>query len=592
MPDFRPLLALLMLSMLFASAHAYVTSIHVPAVIETENVGNLTVVKLNVTPGNGTVQVTGPTSVDADTIASAQTAATYASSFLGLQEKGYNFNYTIEDRNMSVTGPSAGLAFTLLAVSALQHRQLAQNFTATGTISNNGNVGLIGGVFDKSGAAKAGNMHFILVPYSPDGTSESLFYYISQQERGLPLVEVTNVSQALPYAFGDAVPEPMSINLTDTYSVGGIGSANITCSNCSNSAFAQFVNSTFNFTTGAVNSMSDNFSSAKQQLLANIANYRELAHSGYLYTAADFSFLNYITAFTLSNEQNYTPGGASSLIDNISSYCSSLVPPPLTTQNYELVIGGELRQYWANITLSNAQQYLASEQSTDDIIQSVYTAASAMGWCNAVAELYATAPYAGGDYVQVSPSLRTAAADAINKARNYPNGIYLQSALHAYNNGDYATALYAATYATTFSQPIPNVSIAQLYSASLQNMANSTSGTWPSQFATQSEFYFRQSLISNGTAETNYADQAYTTALLASGLASDNNAISGSFMVTAPGSGTTQQLEQQLSGIEQSISDIYTLILVNALLLFVVLVVLLFKFLPRGREVRRRSRRR
>ncbi len=587
MADFRPVLALTIIAALSLSSSAYITSIHAPAVIQNRNVGNLTLITLNLTPGDGLVSVdNNAPSVGLDTVASAQTAAAYASSFEGVRESSYDFNYTISSIapdvvDSNVSGPSAGLAFTLLAVAALRHTQLQPNFTVTGTINSDGSVGLIGGVYDKVGAAKADAMRYALVPAAPSGSLEELLYYISQQTYGLPVAEVANVSQALPYAFGSASPSPLSINLTDNYNASAAGYSNITCTSCNSSAFGQLVNATFNFTSSLISSASNNFSSAKNQLSANLRNYRKLASAGYLYTAADFSFLNYIDAFTLSNAQNYTSSGAAGLLNNVSAYCSSLVPPPLTTQNYEFVIGGELRQYWANITISNAQQALASEQSTDDIIQSIYTAASAMGWCKASSELYSVAPYMGGSYVVVSPSLGSSAATAINRVRGYGNGLYLQAATQAYNNGDYATALYATTYVGAFSSPLPSVSAPRLYSMTLQNLANATAGTWPSQFATQSEFYFRQSLVASGSAETSYADQAYTTSVLAASLSSANGAISNSFIATNQSGGAA--VSQQLSSIEQNISQIYTLLLVNATLMFVVLVVLLFHMLPHGK---------
>ncbi len=590
MPDFRAALLVLLFSLLSVSANAYVTTIHAPAVLTNENIGNLTVFQLNVTPGNGAVTVGGPASVDADTLASAQTAATYASSFLNLNEKDYNFNYTIEDKNMSVSGPSGGLAFTLLAVAALQHRQLAQNFTVTGTIEGNGSVGLIGGVTDKAQAASAGGMKFILVPYAPMSSFEYLLYYISQQRSGLPMAMATNVSQALQYAFSGQTPQLLSINLTQKYNISAAGTSNITCTNCNTSAFDQLVNLTLNFTSSTISSIGSNFSLAKQQLAGNINDYGTLAAHGYLYTAADLSFLNFITAYTLANVQNYTPTGASGLLSNVSSFCSSLTPPPLTNQNYEFVFGGRLRQYWANYTLTSARQTLSSEQSTDDIVQSIYTAASAMGWCEASSQLYNTAASMGGAYVQTSASLRNSAASAINRARAVSSGMYLQTAVQAYNDGDYATALYSATYANTFSQQAPNVSASQLYPEILANIANATTGTWPSQFAAQSEFYFRQSLVSSGANVTADAQEAYSTSLLAANLAADNKIINASFVASSQASGLSQQAEQQITNIEQSITQIYALLLVNAVLLFIVLVVLLVHMLPRGKRASLRKR--
>ncbi len=203
---------------------------YIPAVLTNQNKGNLTLVVLNLTQGNGSLQISGPLNVSSDTIQSAQTAAMYAASMQGMNFSHFNFSYTIEDRNNSVSGPSGGLAFTLLAVAALQHRQLPSTFTATGTISPGGYVGLIGGAYDKSGAAKGDGLKFILVPAATNDSVEALIYYITQQTYGIPLVEVSNVSQALDYVFGSKAPSLTSLNLNENYGIASIGDANITCS--------------------------------------------------------------------------------------------------------------------------------------------------------------------------------------------------------------------------------------------------------------------------------------------------------------------------------------------------------------------------
>jgi hypothetical protein len=228
-------------------------------------------------------------------------------------------------------------------------------------------------------------------------------------------------------------------------------------------------------------------------------------------------------------------------------------------------------------------------------MESISRAAPALGWCKSSNELYSLAANMGSDYVQVSPSLRTKVLNAISSARNYGSNLYLDSALQAYNDGDYATALYSATYANVFPSPVPNISTSQLYSMTSQNIANSTLGIWPSQFADQAEFYFRQSLVSSGTKEKNYAEQAYTTSLLSSGLAQANAEINSSFTATANVSnvaGVSPQLQQQVNNIQQSISQIYVILLLNVVLLFAVLVVLLVHILPKKQNGSARARRR
>lgn len=593
----KSLLALLTLCVLAASASAYVTRINVPAVLENQNIGNLTPVQLNVTSGNGAVLVQGPSSVDADTLASAHTAVGYAASSLGLKASNYNFVYTIEEKNITVSGPSGGLAFTLLAVAALQHRQLAPYFTATGTISSNGTVGPIGGVYDKVGAAKENGMQFILAPGGDNSSIEALIYYISQQTYGIPIKEVSNVSQALPYAFGSSKPSAFQFNLSQTYNLTSLSAANITCTDCNVSDFAELVNYTLNYSNNIISSIGSNFSGVKQSLLSNLEDYRMLAKKGYLYTAADLSFLDSRDAFTIAHAQNFSADSAAQLLDNISSYCSSLVPPSLTDQNYEYVLGGSFRQVLGNVTIAASEKLLSSEQTSDDIIDSVQSAATALGWCRTAYESYKIASEIGGKNVQVSSSLSSDAFTAISNARSYGDSIYLEAALQAYKSGDYATALYAATYANIFYPSASNnMTVPQLYSKALQNINNATNGTWPSQFAVQAEFYLRQSLTLQGANKKSDVEQAYTTSLLATDIASANNEISSFF--TASNATVTatmpQQLFQEMDLIKQNVSQLYLLLLLTVLLLFAIFVILLVHIFAHRAEQskKRRTKRR
>lgn len=578
-----------MIPFVVVSAGAYTTSMHAPAVLTNatnDTGGVLTTIMLNLTPGTGAVNVGGPSSVASSTLDSAATAAAAASTYMHVNETEYNFNYTIMDRNISVSGPSAGLVFTLLAVSAIQHKQVAHNFTATGTISSSGSVGLIGGVLNKVSAARDAGMGFVLVPYGGGPGFENLLYYMAQQEYGIPLVQVSNVSQALAYINGVMPLQPTQPDMALSYPLASIGDSNITCSDCNASLFGELAGFTLNFTNSTISSIGSDFASAKSELASNSRLFSKIEGMGYLYTAADFSFLDFIQAFTIANEANYSIAGASGLINSTSNYCASVVPPQLTSSNYEYVLGGELRQYWANVTLNESQQTLDSAQDADGLVNSVYDTASSVAWCKAAAELYAIAP-ANGTYVQESASLRTAASDAISKARIYGNSLYLQAALEAYNNGDYAVALYSATYASVFAPGAPNMTESQLYSGISANIANATQGVWPSQFASQAEFYMRDSLASSGANSSAYASQAYTTSLLAVQLQKDNAIINASFVPLAQ----TGASNAQVLALEQSVMQLSDILVINTTLLLIVLVVLLYMLLNRGHAQPPRRRR-
>lgn len=573
--------SMLLALFLLCSVSAYTTSIHAPAVLQNEYIGTLTVISLNLTAGTGNVTVTGPSEVGSSTLESASVAAAYAASYLGVNEKAYNFGYSIHDPNANVSGPSAGLAFTLLAVSALQGRQLAGNFTVTGTINSNGSVGEIGGVSDKAGAAAGNGMRYMLVPYVQGSSFETEIYYLSQQKYGLPFIEVKNLSAALPYAgLGNNTPEigKMSINLTADYHATGLTMANIACSACSNAGyFSELVNYTFNFTRSEIYSIGDNFSVAKAQLSSQLSQYEEIAAKGYLYSAADLAFLGYQSASVFANAKYYNMTGAAQYMENVSLYCSSLSPPQMTRNNYEYVIGGELRQGWAAQNLNLSEQLLNASQSTDGIITSVNTAAVSYAWCKAADEMYGIASAMGGAYVAYPSGIKSAALSAINSERAYASGgLYLDSAISAYSQGEYGTALYDTAYASVFDSPTAlNQSTRGVVSLTRANIANATYGIWPSEFSKSSLFYLSEASM-NGNDSANLT-QAYETSLLALRLNAVNKELSGSFVPVNSSTGS-QDLYQAILRENQTLSEIQGEISVMSAAMLAVLVAIVVLF--------------
>jgi len=73
----------------------------------------------------------------------------------------------------------------------------------------------------------------------------------------------------------------------------------------------------------------------------------------------------------LANINNTNESAAQNIISNVSTYCSSLVPPQMTNSNYEYVIGGELRQELGSITAGNAATILNRSETSDGIFESL-----------------------------------------------------------------------------------------------------------------------------------------------------------------------------------------------------------------------------
>lgn len=567
--------------------------VHVPAVISNENSGTLTTFNLTITgSGTGSINIKGPQYVGNDTLQSARTAVDYASSYVGVNESMYNFTYTISDIGTNVSGPSAGLAFTLLAISAFQHRQLENNFTLTGTISPNGAVGPVGGVYDKASTAKANGMKFIIVPTSPTFAASSLtlygyIYYIINKSVGIPVVEVSNVSQALPYAYGEIAPHPLFIPQLPVYDTSGLNSSNLSCTTCIGSYFKQVVQMMFNSSQSEINILPNSYSNIKSVMDIALENYTSILDKGYTYTSADQAFLIYINAFMLANHNDFNATSAYSTIENVSSYCNSISPPQMTNTNYELVVGGEVRQAWANETINATLAAFNSSGDSDQMLASVSQVAPAMGWCIAASDMYGAAYAMNGTSVGTSPSLTSQAKSALLADKSIGPNQYTIAAQQDFNQGMYAASLYNSAYASAFASnqgPKYNTSqsIQQISNITEQYIANATSGLWPDQFALSAKFYLYQASIANSTInKQNYLASAMSVAKLASSLNSANNDITSSFVNVQPQSNA--QLQASLGNIENQINDIvnqinliYIVLIAIAVILIAVLVCLLY----------------
>ncbi len=502
-------------------------SIHAPAVLLNNNTGTLTLINITVTNGTGDVSVVGPMRVGNSTNESAAIAARYAASLTGANFQDYNFTYDIMDSNANVSGPSAGAAMTMLAVSALSHRNLIDNFTMTGTIYPNGTIGQVGGVYDKAMAARSGGMSFIMVPWVQNGSVEMLDYILAERSIGIPLVQVSNITQAEYFAFSkrNVAANETIYNLTVDYNAAGAPNATLRCSNaCNVSPFTELQNFTYAFTGSAASELASQqgFSDLGNETLANNAQALQLASKGYLYMAADIEFLNYVNSFMLLNHDTTISEG-SSIINSTSDYCSSIVQAELTSSNYEYVIAAELRSAWGAYTINSVESAGLQQIDTDTLLDFLRSTAESQGWCAAAQLLYNQSSMIGGQPSAYGQSIRSMAESRIARASNYP-GIYLSTAQSLYSDGQYGAAIIDADYAYIFSNPniYQNISDSALNALSTSMAENSTYGEWATQFSNVALFYVYSSEASqNATIGHAYAMEAYQYAALASQISND-----------------------------------------------------------------------
>ncbi|MDI9395650.1 MAG: ATP-dependent protease [Euryarchaeota archaeon] len=128
--------------------------------------GALINISVEIQPGKGRVLVQTRPLMGMVFQDAANTAVFLAENKTGKQLSSSDviFSITADQEIPGVDGPSAGALMTLLTISAINGTELNDSITLTGTIDYEGAVGVIGGVFEKAQAAKAGGKTLFLIP--------------------------------------------------------------------------------------------------------------------------------------------------------------------------------------------------------------------------------------------------------------------------------------------------------------------------------------------------------------------------------------------------------------------------------------------
>ena len=150
--------------------------------------GNMINISAEIRPGKGRVLVETRPLMGTVFQDAANTAVYAARKKTGIQLLDSDVIFSIDSRNEipSVDGPSAGALMTLLVISALEHKDLKNDVTLTGTIDQSGHVGAVGGIVEKAKAAKQSGKTLFLLP----GENSMLVQYI-EKTRKLAGVTIT-----------------------------------------------------------------------------------------------------------------------------------------------------------------------------------------------------------------------------------------------------------------------------------------------------------------------------------------------------------------------------------------------------------------
>ena len=167
----------------------------------TETGGDVLTIEVSVVPGKGELLLTGKLG---DVMReSGQAALSYArarASRLGLERSFYkdiDLHVHVPEGAIPKDGPSAGIAMAVGLISALTSTPTRADVALTGEITLRGNVLPIGGLLEKSVAAKRAGVKTVIIP---KGNQKDLAELPADLRRGLKFVPVESMDEVLELA--------------------------------------------------------------------------------------------------------------------------------------------------------------------------------------------------------------------------------------------------------------------------------------------------------------------------------------------------------------------------------------------------------
>lgn len=305
----KRLLTLLILVMLMANCFAVLEEGKIKVFAVTDNGGALSAdLLVGLKNGSGKVWTSVEPLVGTSTQSTEKIAVRVAHDYSSEVDK-YDYFFQIESTASLVEGPSAGAAMALIVISALQDKVVPANVALTGTITAEGGVGPVGGVFEKSKEAARIGMRLFMIPpgenkqtvkINNEVVSINLTDY-AEKNWGLKVIEVNNIGDVLRYAYSDIdsidinssdlnavefVPEPIELdeslypmkNMTERY----ITEAEDSIRSAKNALSGTMLNE-----PALVDALLTNLNESEKTLEKS----KILFEQNYLYSAANFSFL-------------------------------------------------------------------------------------------------------------------------------------------------------------------------------------------------------------------------------------------------------------------------------------------------------------
>lgn len=412
-----------------------------PAVVGDD--GGLVNVTISLSPGYGRIFATISPRTGVMAQESVENAVIYGYRLAGpgrlcdvLVDFGNNPSTTYID------GPSAGAALTAMTYALLMNKTLRGDCIVTGTIEPDGQVGQVGGLYEKAKSAASVDAEYFITPV--ESIYEIMILRQMEEQYGIKVIQARSVEEVIGFmAENQSIPqENLEVPKRAVPDIPEYDSSEIE----SFRPIAMNMVDLERSLAEAINASGAESASARDFFSAEAARQEGIIGKGYLFSGANEAFLNFIDISTI----NAILSGKVDLArkKGEAGIClTGLRRPALTSRNFEWVVGADQRQGWAYQRLDDTD---IDDRFLTDEKYAVYNEIMyAQAWCIVARELISGAP-PGGDAINESAweglaKKRIEEASALNPAdSDYLER--LQIAQSNYDSGRYGAAIFDAVY--------------------------------------------------------------------------------------------------------------------------------------------------
>lgn len=473
------------------------SSMRVPAV-DAGGEGILTSASVDVNPGTGEEYVNIVPFFSIETQQSSKAAITAATALAKVDRKDYDFFVKIVANAEVVDGPSGGAALGVLTYAELTGKRIRSDLAVTGSITSDGGIGKVGGIFKKAEAAAKAGIKVLVVP--PDQSVQDgvdLTTY-GPTKWGMQVLEARKLADVIKVAFtteGSKVEQPENKQLPLILEKLNETSDLSKFKNLAAGKLLQARAAIEALKTKDANAPLINYS------LRDLNTSAYQLEQGYYYSAANNAFLAIVgvQAYSLANRNKQD---ALAQLSQMEAQARALNVTAKTTANLEWAFAAELRKYWALQRLDEARDKAAGQTDPAILAQNL---AAAQNWISSVSEFNEIAVGILGGTALDESKLRGAAAKAIASASNESaaspdseGDFHLATARKAFSQGAYLAAYVDAVFARSFA-----IAVKKHADKTTQEALAATNGTdyYYSLKSSWAKLYFSHALYSKAEFE-------------------------------------------------------------------------------------------